>query len=120
MSKFLNGPAAGKSLLHKRAPVMLRVVQDADGNFDVLDMPEDEPQPDEAIFVYIAVPNTFSSGHVTRTPRSKSFWFNSNDYVLFDPQPENGEARHRESWERWCDGLTDDQLVKYGHQPRGD
>ena len=124
MSKFLDGPAEGQTISHSRAPVFLRVVRNrSDGKFDVLDQLDDEATDEEEIFAYIAKPGTFSRYHVTRSPRSKSGWYSSNDYVLFDPQPTDEVLRDNERWGEWCMSRSVEDaepIVQAGAIERGD
>ncbi len=52
MIRLLDGPAAGSELSLRRAPLYLRVVIDAAGKVDALDMLDDKPQPGETVHVY--------------------------------------------------------------------
>lgn len=52
MIRFLDGPAEGVALALRSAPERLRVVLNADGRWDALDQPEDEPKPGETVFWY--------------------------------------------------------------------
>lgn len=116
MSNFIDGPAKGKSLMHSRAPMILRVVRDNRGKFDVLDQLDDEASDDEEIFVYIALPNTFTSYHVSRRPRSNSGWYQGNDYKLFEIQPPEEVLRDNVKWGEWCESVRD--LVQEQHHQR--
>lgn len=53
-STFMDGPAAGLGLDMRRAPLYLRLVQDASGKWDALDQLDDEPRDGETIHVYEA------------------------------------------------------------------
>ncbi len=53
MLTFLDGPAAGLSLLCARAPLLIRVVRSPSGRFDALDQVGDAPEFGERIFVYV-------------------------------------------------------------------
>jgi len=43
MTRFLDGPAQGETLMLRRAPILLRVTRDPMGNFDGLDQLDDRP-----------------------------------------------------------------------------
>lgn len=101
MCRFLDGPAAGVALTLRRAPVVLRAVQNRAGKWDALDQPTDDPAPGEKVYVYLAVPGTFCSGHISRRPHG-SMWFQANDYRLLEPQPMPEHFVGRR-WPEWCD-----------------
>lgn len=52
MTRFIDGPAEGVTLMLKRTPVYLRVVRNRQGKWDALDQLDDSPASDEEIFVY--------------------------------------------------------------------
>lgn len=68
MTTFKDGPAEGRTLLLRRAPTLLRVVQE-DGEFDALDQLNDEPGPRESIYCYFLVENRGSVHLCGRDPR---------------------------------------------------
>lgn len=52
MTTFTDGPAKGKTLLLTRTPLYLRVVQNAAGDIDALNLVEDKPKRDEVCIAY--------------------------------------------------------------------
>lgn len=52
MTSFAGGPAAGVSLLLRRAPLYLRAVTGPDGKWDALDLLDDAPAPNETVVAY--------------------------------------------------------------------
>jgi len=52
MTRFLDGPAEGVTLMLRRAPIYLRVVHRGT-EWDALDALDDRPTPDETIYVYV-------------------------------------------------------------------
>lgn len=104
MTKFEDGPAAGKVLQLRRAPLFLRVVQDSRGEFDGLDQPGDVPRPDETVMVYV---KASSDGIIHLDSRNKDGqpngrWFPLSTYTLFAEQPEDAVVRNNETWAAWA------------------
>jgi hypothetical protein len=98
-----DGPAAGRYTV-RRAPHFLRaVVHDISGQRDLLDQLNDEPTPNEDVFVYEAVPGTiFDPDTLARTGT-----------FLCPPPAASGRYRHRadvdgetlrttEAWRAWA------------------
>ena len=85
MTTFLDGPAKGEVLRLKAAPLFLRVVQNGPC-FDALDMPGDEPEPTELVYVYLRTGGTFTTA----------------TYQLLDRQPTDDEARNIALWQAWA------------------
>jgi len=123
---FLDGPAKGKSLALRRAPVFLRAVIDQDGTVDALDLLEDEPKPTETVHVYRRVAGTVSSAIVCSRGRGCRSMAGA-DYRLHDPQPPDASARHNGLWAEWAKteyervtkGTLDDaanQAFEHGHE----
>lgn len=52
MTRFTDGPAAGKALHLRGSPKLLRVCVDRKGNWDALDQPTDMPAAGETMHVY--------------------------------------------------------------------
>jgi len=89
MSKFLDGPASGTTLMLRRAPIMLRAVCGPNGEWDALDQLDDDPKADERIVVYVmvGVPMNF---HVCARRSKGSGFYSAGDYrVLADQQSAN-------------------------------
>jgi hypothetical protein len=96
---FVDGPAAGKRLDLRRAPLYLRVVIDADGGVDALDLLDDTPDPGEAIYVYRMSANLGSGIACTRGKGCRPF--NMSEYKLHGQQPPDDVARDFEKWRGW-------------------
>lgn len=104
MTKFLNGPAAGKLLVLRFAPDFLRVTRRSDGEFDALDSPSDVAEDGETIFVY-AKASQDSSGFLDYTDkrgRRQGVQFTGATYRYLEAQPEDAVARDNGKWEAWC------------------
>lgn len=103
--KFLDGPAKGTTLLLQRAPLFLRLVEDADGKIDALDQLGDAPEPGETIYVYRQV-SYDGGGHLSYTDkatrRRKWMWLQSATYAVVDPQPAHDVLGDTEAWRAWC------------------
>lgn len=103
MSTFLDGPAIGISLQHRRAPILLRVVLNAAGKWDVLDQPADAPSPDEKIFVYRLTERATQYHLCVRGKnRAAAGWYQDGNYQLLVPQPADADMRTNEAWISWC------------------
>ena len=102
MTRFLDGPAARVSLMIRRAPPFLRVVEShRKGEWDALDQVDDEPRPKETIYAYR---RTKKPGvcHIKATRRSASGWYPMADYSFVAEQPADEVMRSRETWRAWC------------------
>lgn len=103
MSTFLDGPAAGVTLLFARSPVYLRVVLDTlNGGWDVLDQLDDNPAPFEEVFVYRRLGPAMTA-HVNRRGSGKpSGWYEIADYVHVSNAP-GDELRDNAAWHAWVE-----------------
>lgn len=103
MSRFLDGPAAGTTLLLGRAPVFLRAVQNTTGTWDALDQLEDEPQHDELIVLYQQVSEPRMM-HLQRSVKGQRVcgWYLMADYRVVTDPPEESILRSRPAWQRWA------------------
>lgn len=101
---FVDGPAAGVALELSRAPLLLRVVEArgvATDRWDALDRLDDQPRPEERIYVYRrrGAPMT---GFIDGTKYRGQFL--AATYVLFEEQPAtDAEARTTEAWRAWAE-----------------
>lgn len=105
MTTFKGGPADGQTLTLKRRPILLRVVQDNDGQFDALDMPDDEPRADEKVFVYILA-KTGASGFLDGRDKQGKRWgtsFAGGEYRICPFQPGEEEGLDRNRFVEWCE-----------------
>lgn len=106
---FIDGPAAGASLMLHRAPVYLRVVIDASsGGVDALDQLDDVPAPGESLHAYQwdhADP-ALSRFHIrcSRGSKTPSGWYESANYRLVPDQPSDEIMRDVSKWREWCQG----------------
>lgn len=98
---FVDGPAVGTLLQLQRAPLMLRLVQDAKGEWDALDLLTDKPQEDETIHVYRATGGG-TRIHIKAASRKDSGWFQMLEYREW-PNPGDEHLRTTKAWHEWCD-----------------
>lgn len=99
MTRFIDGPAKGKTLMLKRAPMMLRVVVDHRGEVDALDMLDDFPRPDEQCHAYVLTGPpmmAFINGTKCRGRYPVA------EYRLVQPQPDQLVMRDEQEWARWA------------------
>lgn len=103
MTKFLDGPAAGKTLMLKCAPMLLRVTE-AGGNFDALDRHTDEPRFDEVLTLY-RLKEQQGSCHVRYGGNKKhiSGFYPMATYELHPEQPADAIMRDPKLWAEWHD-----------------
>ncbi len=100
MTKFLDGPAGGQTLLLQRAPVFLRVVRERDtGGWDALDKLEDHPRPSEDVFVYRRTANP-GVCHLN-FGRCRGGFYAVAEYVLHSEQPDDVTLRDTPRWRAW-------------------
>lgn len=103
MTTFEKGPADGKTLFLRAAPVYLRVVKSGD-EVDALDMAEDTPEPEEEIFAYKLKE---SRGHVHISARGKNGRraggiYAHSIYEYIEEQPSDEVMRDSSSWRHWA------------------
>jgi hypothetical protein len=103
MSRFLDGPAAGVSLLIKRAPALLRAVQKPDGSWDALDQFTDRPERNERIVVYRRVTEP-ATVHINRG-RHGCGWQQMADYRVLAEQPADADVRQTSAWQAWANSV---------------
>lgn len=104
MTKFLDGPAAGQSLLLKRSPNLLRVISHGDGTFDALDQPEDTLRQDEFFVTVYVLHKHIGNCHI-RASKGRSGFYPIVEYKMFHVQPLDSVMRNNEEWVRWCDWI---------------
>lgn len=98
MTRFQDGPAKGQVLMLKRAAIFIRVTE-ADGKFDALDQPEDQPYPGEKLYAYTLVSRpifAFIDG-----PKYRGRYVIA-EYRYCDPQPVDDIMRSNLHWDHWC------------------
>lgn len=98
MTRFLDGPAKGQTLMLKRAPVFLRVTNHGD-RWDALDQLNDAPLPEERIFAYRAT-GPAGGVHINRYG-GKGGFYAACEYELCPAQPTDAEARDVGDWASW-------------------
>lgn len=100
MCRFLDGPAAGVTLLLRRAPLFLRAVNNR-GDWDALDQLNDTPAAHEAIVAYrrVAAP---AIAHINRGGHG-SGWYALADYRVVVDQPAEAELRDTAKWRAWTE-----------------
>lgn len=107
MTRFEDGPAHGKTLMLKRAPQLLRVVVNNDGEIDALDQLDDTPGADETLFVYQLKPGTEPGFcHILIRDRKGSGFYTSAEYI-FHSQPSDADIRETDNWRTWCRANVD-------------
>jgi hypothetical protein len=99
MTKFLDGPAKGKTLMLKRAPVFLRVVEFG-GEIDALDQLEDVPQLNEKLTAYTLVARP-GVAFVDCTKCRGAYPIAT--YHLVKDQPSDAVMRINGNWSNWCE-----------------
>lgn len=110
MIRLLDGPAGGQSLACKRAPRLLRVVQDTNGTFDALDQLHDTPSLVERITVYERVTKPFTV-HVNAGRHGGSGWYQVADYRVVTPPPHDAEVRSTGAWRAWATAYQQKERV---------
>lgn len=98
MTTFLDGPAAGQTLMLRRAPMFLRVTA-AHGAFDALDQLEDKPRPEEYVYVYKITGNP-GRVHINRGKQG-SGWYTMAEYKIVPVQPGQDVLKHADNWHNW-------------------
>lgn len=97
MIEFQGGPANGKALMLKRAPVLLRVVTGPrGGSLDALDRLADEPEDHERIHVYRRIGRAAS---MFMRPGGR---FAVARYEYFAEHPRDAVTRSKEKWQAWA------------------
>ncbi len=100
MTTFQDGPAAGTTLMLKRAVRFLRVVVDAKNKVDALDQLYDQPAAGEKIFAYEITANP-TMCHLNCGGGRGGFYPIAN-YRLVPQQPDDATLRDTFSWGEWC------------------
>lgn len=100
MTRLNGGPAAGQILLLQRAPLFLRVTQNADGRWDALDQIDDTPAFDERIHAYVRT-GVSGSAHIN-LGRKGGMWCAVSEYRYMEEQPPDEVMRHNNRWQEWA------------------
>jgi hypothetical protein len=104
MTKFINGPADGVTLMLRRASLLLRVVySDTKDEFDALDWITDSPQWHEGVYVYrrIGEPMVMMIDYCDRRGRHGQR-VASAEYEFLPAQPAEQYLRRPDAWQSWC------------------
>lgn len=104
MTRFKDGPAQDTVLQLARAPLFLRVTQNAAGKFDALDQLDDHPRANESVTVYRKVSDD-GTVHVDfrdERGRRRGAWYACATYALATMQPDDATARDTTLWRQWC------------------
>lgn len=104
MISFKGGPAERKTLMLKRAPLLLRVVNDTIlGTWDACDQLADHVLAGEVPYAYRRVGDAgvvhINAGR--RKGNATGFWPMA-EYSYCDPQPPEEVMRDNDTWKRWC------------------
>lgn len=101
--QFIDGPAAGRFLRLRRAPLLLRVTQSREGEFDALDQPDDFANEDETLHVYVLT-GAPQFVHIKACRKSQSGWYATATYQLLKlEQPPQHVLRTNSLWRGWCE-----------------
>ena len=98
MIKLLDGPAHGAYMV-KTAPARLRAVVEAAGHCDVLNLPEDTPEPSDTLHVYIRVTDTHPV-HINMGRKGSGFYA-TGDYRWM-PDVDGEQYRDNAVWSEWA------------------
>jgi hypothetical protein len=98
MTRFQDGPAVGQTLMLKRALRFLRVVE-ANGKWDALDQPEDNPNSNEKLFAYEIVDKP-GMMHINRGRHGSGF-YPMACYRFVSAQPSDEQMRRPHLWSAW-------------------
>lgn len=105
MVSFLDGPASGETLMLRRVPMLLRVVQSRDGEWDALDQLDDVPKATETIHVYRRRDDLGVGWmHLCARGRSRAAsgrYYNCS-YSVVPNQPSDEQVRTTEAWQAWA------------------
>jgi hypothetical protein len=99
MTIFNGGPASGKVMNLRRAPLFLRVTETG-GKYDALDQLSDAPRPEEKLFAYRRVGEP-GAIHIRARGGGGGF-FALATYLLVTPQPADEAMRTATAWQAWC------------------
>jgi hypothetical protein len=109
MMKFIDGPAGGQVLQLRRAPLLLRVVEEPafeegkPSKWDALDQLSDSPRMTERVHVY-RLNGEAQSVHlcIRGKNRRAGGWYQIGEYVYHDRQPDRDTGRQMVKWRAWA------------------
>lgn len=103
MTRFVDGPAKGQTLMLRNCPAYLRVTQ-AQGVWDALDLPDDSPTQFEEVWAYKRIGE---GGHAFidfgGKDRKASGCYAMAEYRFVRAQPPAEMLRNNTLWQYWCD-----------------
>lgn len=103
MTRFLDGPAMGQTLMLIRTPIFLRVTQRTDiklDKWDALNMPSDKALPEERLYAYLLVEH---HGHAFIDGTHCRGHFPMVAYAYIEAQPVDAMMRDNDAWARWTE-----------------
>lgn len=103
MTRFLDGPAAGRTMVLARAPLLLRVVNKGD-YWDALDQLVDELAPGETATAYARCGRP-TCGFVDGRGADGRRWgrrFVAAEYRVVGDQPAQEVMADNARWQAWC------------------
>lgn len=98
MTRFIDGPAAGVTLMLRRAPHFLRAVHDGK-DWDALDQLEDRPAASEIVVAYEMVGEP-TWMHIRA--RKGGGIYRGGSYQVVKDQPADEVLRNQAAWEAWA------------------
>lgn len=106
MTRFLDGPAAGKTLTLRNSPELLRVTIDRiTGEVDALDAREDSPKATEALHVYkLRNIEQLNAIVCTRGKGGSRSFSKIANYVIYTVQPPQEVMQSPMDWGDWLRG----------------
>lgn len=105
MTRFMDGPAEGRVLMLKRAPLFLRAVRkrtliEGQGEWDALDQLTDTPEPDEEIIAYRRHRRP-GWVHINTGRKPGGGFYTVAEYRVVPAQPDDATLRDRARWQAW-------------------
>lgn len=113
MTKFIDGPAAGQTLMLKRTPKLLRVTQ-VGAKFDALNELEDVARQEEKLYCYV-LSEYLGMAHINRSGGRGGF-YPIAEYKLREQQPSEFQMYSNEAWARWCEATPEAVQLKTDSQ----
>jgi hypothetical protein len=99
---FADGPAMGRILHLRRAPLLLRVVI-LGAAIDALDLLTDEPQACEQVVIVYRAVEVRRYVHVKAVGPTNGWWARCRyEMVPQHQQPKPVIVRRKEAWREWC------------------
>lgn len=101
MTKFIDGPAEGQTLMLQRAPIFLRAVQDQKKEWDALDQLHDTVADGETVYVYVLDREPGRCHVLRRGKGQQSGWYTVATYRLHIEQPSQEILSSTIGWRKW-------------------